>query len=107
MYKELPLETLIPGKIITITEGFYHNALGVYKVLKSVTHEVIIEAAGFARDKIDQETMEELGEFYPATMEEISEALPGVLVKLGYLEKINAVELHLGDGKIEPVIFED
>ena len=100
------MKTLNPGQIITITEGFYHNALGVYKVLKPITKDVIDSTAQEIIKEIQDKDFEAAGEIWEVYPDECLEHMPGHLVILGYIEKIDAFELFLGDSKINPETFE-
>ena len=103
--KKNPLDTLNPGQIITITEGYYHNGYGVFKVLKPITNDVLFTLCEVILSDIRKEMISEYGEEYSVLCDEITEAIPRKLIELGYIELINTVELHLGDGIIAPVIY--
>ena len=100
------LEKLNPGQIITITEGFYRNALGVYKVLEPITKDVIDYIAQKIIKEIQKQDFEATGEVWEVFPNEHLEHMPGHLVVLGYIEKLDSVELFLGDSEIYPEIFE-
>lgn len=100
------MKTLNPGQIITITEGFYRNALGVYKVLKPITRDVIDSTAQEIIKEIQDKDFEAAGEIWEVCPDEYLEHMPGHLVVLGYIEKVDAVELFLGDREIYPETFE-
>ena len=100
------LEKLNPGQIITITEGFYHNTLGAYKVLKPITKKVINDAHKGVVAKIQQEDLYACGEIMEVHPDEYMDRIPAQLIVMGYLEKVDAVELFLGDSEINPKTFE-
>lgn len=100
------LEELNPGQIITITEGFYRNALGAYKVLKPITKKVIYNAHKGVVAKIQQEDLYACGEIMEVHPDEYMDRIPAQLIAMGYIENVDAVELFLGDSEINPEIFE-
>ncbi|QHJ84051.1 MAG: hypothetical protein [Caudoviricetes sp.] len=100
------MKTLNPGQIITITEGFYRNALGVYKVLKPITKDVIYNAHKGVVAKIQQEDLDACGEIMEVHPDEYMDRILAQLIVMGYLEKIDAVEIFLGDSEINPETFE-